>query len=270
VSDRGTQFTAHFWEQLPKGLGTKLVHSLSYHPQTSGQTKRINQILEDMLRARVLSSKGSWESWLPLVEFSYNNSDQNSIKMTPFEALYGRRCRTPLNWVEAGERRFYVNDLIAEAEEKVRIIRQNMKTSQYRQKSYVDQRRRPMTFQVRDFVYLKVSPMKGVQRFVAKKKLAPRYVGPYQVIERKGEMAYKIQLLEDMSMIFPVFHVSQLKKYLRIPEEKVVVKDLKIGSDLVYQEQHVVVLDTKDQITRKCTVKAYKILWSHHDEHDAT
>jgi hypothetical protein len=270
VSDRGTQFTAHFWEQLHKGLGTKLVHSLAYHPQTLGQTERINQILEDMLRACALLSKGSWESWLPLAEFSYNNSYQSSIKMTPFEALYGRRCRTPLNWFEAGERRFYGNDLIAEAEEKVRIIRQNMETLQYRKKSYADQRRRPLTFQVGDFLYLKVSPMKGVQRFGAKKNLAPRYVGPYQVIERKGEVVYKIQLLEDMSTAFPVFHVSRLKKCLRIPEEKVEVKDLKIGSDLVYQEQPVEILDTKDQITRNSTVKMYKILWSHHDEHDAT
>jgi hypothetical protein len=214
-----------------------LVHNSAYHPQTSGQAERKNQILEDMLRACVLSSKGSWESWLPLAKFSDNNNYQSSIKMAPFEALYGRRCRTPLNWVKAGERRFYGNDLIAEAEEKVWVICQNMETMQYHQKIYADQRWRSLTFQVKDFVYLKVSPMKGMQRFGAKKKLAPRYVGPYQIIERKGEVAYKIQLPEDMSMIFPVFHISQLKKCLWVPEERVEVKDLKIGSDLVYQEQ---------------------------------
>jgi hypothetical protein len=114
-----------------------------------------------------------------------------------------------------------------------------METTQYRQKCYVDQRRRPLTFQVGDFVYLKVSTVKGVQRFGVKKKLAPRYVGPYQIIERKGEVAYKIQLPEGMSTIFPVFHMSQLKKCLRVPEERVEVKDLKIGSDLVYLEQPV-------------------------------
>jgi hypothetical protein len=145
-----------------------------------------------------------------------------------------------------------------------------METTQYRQKSYADQRRRPLTFEVGDFVYLKVSPMKGVQRFGAKKKLAPTYVGPYQVIERKGEVTYKIQLPEDMSMIFPVFHISQLNKCLRIPEEKVEVKDMKIGSDLVYQEQPIEVLYTKDRITRNSSVKTYKILWSQHDERDAT
>jgi hypothetical protein len=112
-------------------------------------------------------------------------------------------------------------------------------------------------------VYLKVSPMNGVQRFGVKKKLAPRYVGPYQITERKGEVAYKIQLLENMSTIFLVFHVSQLKKCLRVPEERVEAKDLKIGSALVYQEQPVEILDIKDQITRNSTVKTYKVQWNH-------
>ena len=94
-----------------------MIHSSAYHPQTAGQTKRVNQILEDMLRACVISSKGSWEKWLPLAEFSYNNSYQESIKMAPFEALYGKKCRTPLNWVELGERRYYGIDFVKEAEE---------------------------------------------------------------------------------------------------------------------------------------------------------
>jgi len=97
ISDRGLQFTAQFWERMHKSLGTSLVRSTAYHPQTSGQTERLNQVLEDMLGACVLSSRGSWESWLPLAEFSYNNSYQESIKMALFEALYGRKCRTPLN-----------------------------------------------------------------------------------------------------------------------------------------------------------------------------
>ena len=97
VSDRGSQFIAHFWEHLHKQLGTNLVRSSTYHPQTSGLTGRVNQILEDRLRACVISSKGSWEKWLPLAKFSYNNSYQDSVKMAPFEALYGQKCRTPLN-----------------------------------------------------------------------------------------------------------------------------------------------------------------------------
>jgi hypothetical protein len=119
VSDQGLQFAAHFWEHLHHLLGTKQVRSSTYHPQTSGQTKQVNQILEDMLRACVISSKGSWEKWLPLAEFLYNNSYQESIKMAPFEALYVRKCRTPLNWVEAGERRYYSIDFVEQAEEQV-------------------------------------------------------------------------------------------------------------------------------------------------------
>jgi hypothetical protein len=114
MSDRGPQFVAMFWEALHKSLGTKLLHNSAYHPQTSGQTERVNQILEDMLRACVLEFPQKWDDCLPLAEFSYNNSYQESIKMAPFEALYGRRCRTPLNWSEPGERSFFMPDMVKE------------------------------------------------------------------------------------------------------------------------------------------------------------
>jgi len=132
-----------------------------------------------MLRACVLSYSKKWDECLPLAEFSYNNSYQESIKMAPFEALYGRRCRTPLNWSEAGERNFFGPDLVGEAEDQVRLIQANLKTAQARQKSYADKRRWPLIFEVGDHVYLRVSPMKGVQRFGMRGKLAPRYVGPF-------------------------------------------------------------------------------------------
>jgi transposase InsO family protein len=104
VTDKGTQFVSQFWKQFQKSLGTKLLYSIAYHPQTGGQTERVNQILEDMLRSCALTYQDQWDECLPLAEFSYNNSYQDSIKMAPFEALYGRRCRTPLNWSEPGER----------------------------------------------------------------------------------------------------------------------------------------------------------------------
>jgi RNA recognition motif-containing protein len=113
-----------------------------------------------MLRACVLFFKGSWESWLPLVEFAYNNSYQKSIKIAPFKALYGRKCRTPLNWIKPGERRYYGINFIDGAEKKVHIIQQNTKATQSRQKSYMDRRRRSLVFEVGDYVYLKVTPMK--------------------------------------------------------------------------------------------------------------
>jgi hypothetical protein len=193
----------------------------------------------------VLSSRGSWELWLPLAEFAYNNSYQESIKMAPFDVLYDRKCRTPLNWIETRERTFYVIDFIEDAKKKVCIIQQNMKATQSYQKSYIDKRRRPLEFKVGDYVYLKVTPMKK-KWFGIKKKLAARFVGPYKILEKKGPVAYKLQLPEAMGLIFLVFHVSQLKKCLRVLEEKIEPQGIQTKSDLEYHEQPVRVLDTKD------------------------
>jgi hypothetical protein len=119
VSNRGPQFVSMFWEELHKSLGTKLLHSSAYHPQTSWQTERVNRILEGMLRTYVLEFPQKWDDCLPLAEFLYNNNYQESIKMAPFEALYGRRCRTPLNWSKPGERWFFRPYMVKEVEEKV-------------------------------------------------------------------------------------------------------------------------------------------------------
>jgi hypothetical protein len=194
ISNRGAQFIARFWEQMQSALGTNLIRSSAYHPQTDGQTERVNQILEDMLRACITHYGTSWDKCLALAEFSYNNSYQSSLQMAPFEALYGRRCRTPLSWYETGECQIFGPDLVTEAEEKVKLIQANLKATQSRQKSYADQRRKPLQFQVGDFVYLRVSPTKGVQRFGIKGKLAPRYVGPFEILEVCGLVAYRIHL----------------------------------------------------------------------------
>jgi len=119
-------------------------------------------------------------------------------------------------------------------------------------------------------MYIKVSPMKGVQRFGVKRKLAPCYVGPYRILERKGNVAYKVQLPVELRAIFPIFHVSQLKKCLRVQEERVEVRDIKLKSDLVCEEKPIAVLDRKERVTRNQVVKFYKILWSNHGEEDAT
>jgi hypothetical protein len=188
VSDRGAQFVAKFWEQLHESMGTKLIRSSSYHPQTDGQTKRVNQILEDMLRACAIDYDKNWDKCLSLAEFAYNNSYQSSLKMAPFEALYGRRCRTPLKWSQPGEREIFGPVLVSEAERKVKRIK-NLEVAQTRQKSYHDKRRKPLQFEVGDFVYLKVPPTKGLQRFGIKGKLAPRYIGPSEIIEACGPVA---------------------------------------------------------------------------------
>jgi hypothetical protein len=236
VSDRGAPFVAHFWEQLQESLGTHVIRSSAYHPQTDGQTERVNQILEDMLRACVLHYGKHWDKCLSLAKFSYNNSYQSSLKMAPFEALYGRRCRTPLNWSQAEEREIFGPDLVLEAEEKVRVIKKNLEAAQARQKSYHDKRRKPLHFQVGGHVYLKVSPTKGVQRFGIKGKLAPRYIGPYEIIEICGPMAYQLKLPPHMSAVHDVFHVSQLWKCVRLPTEVLPEPELEIEPDLSYQE----------------------------------
>jgi hypothetical protein len=270
VSDRGTQFVNKFWRHLHESLGTKLLHSTAYHPQTSGQTERVNQILEDMLRSCALNYSDTWDEWLPLAEFSYNNSYQESIKMAPFEALYGRRCRTPLNWSEPGERWFFGVDLVKQTEEKVRQIQNNLKVAQSRQKSYADKRRRPLVFQVGDYVYLKVSPMKGVSRFGVKGKLAPRYIGPFQIIQQCGKVAYKLKLPEQLSAVHNVFHVSQMKKCLQVHDQVVDVEGVELEPDLTYSEHPVRVLDQKDRVTRSRTTKWYRIQWNQHSEEEAT
>ena len=179
-------------------LGTRLEFSTTFHPQTDGHTERVNQILEDMLRACALDYGSSWDENLPYAEFYYNNRYQSGLKMAPFEALYGRRCRTPLSWDEVGDGQFFGPALIKESEQKVKLIRDRLKVAQSRQKSYVDSKRKETVYEVGDRVYLRVSPLRGVKRFGVKGKLVPRFVGPYKVLERMGEVAYKLELPEGL------------------------------------------------------------------------
>jgi hypothetical protein len=190
--------------------------------------------------------------------------------MAPFEALYERRCRTPLNWSEPGERYFFRPDMVKEAEEKVQKIIHNMKKAQARQKGYADKQRMPLYFHEGDYVYLKVSPMKGVSRFGVKGKLAPRYIGPFLVLEQCGPVAYRLQLPKTLSAIHNVFHVSQLKKCLRVPDRTIEVTDVVLEPDLTYSEHPIRVLDQKDRVTRRKTLKFYKIQWNQHSEDEAT
>ncbi|XP_066159624.1 uncharacterized protein [Oryza sativa Japonica Group] len=270
VSDRGSQFTSKFWQKLQEELGTRLNFSTAYHPQTDGQTERVNQILEDMLRACALDFGGAWDKSLPYAEFSYNNSYQSSLQMAPFEALYGRKCRTPLFWDQTGERQLFGTEVLTEAEEKVRTVRERLRIAQSRQKSYADNRRRELTFEAGDYVYLRVTPLRGVHRFQTKGKLAPRFVGPYRILERRGEVAYQLELPSNMVGIHDVFHVSQLKKCLRVPEEQASSEHIDIQEDLTYVEKPICILETSERRTRNKVIKFCKVQWSHHSEEEAT
>ena len=156
--------------------------NIDFHPQTDRKAEHTIQTLEDMLRACVIDFRGSWDDHLALIEFSYNNSYHSSIGMAPFEALYGRRWRSPLGWFEVGESSILGQEIINKAFEKVRVIRNRLTTSYSRQKSYADIRKRPLEFDVADKLYLVISPMKGLMRFGRKGKLSPRYVGPYEIL----------------------------------------------------------------------------------------
>ena len=154
VSDRDVSFTSRFWKSLQKALGTELRLSTTFHPQTYRQSEIVIQILEDMFRACVLDFQGSWVEHLPLIEFAYNNSFRSSSGMAPYEALYGRPCRSPMCWTESGEATLIGLELVQETIEKIRVIHDRLLAAQSGQKSYADHRRRPLVFQVGDHVFL--------------------------------------------------------------------------------------------------------------------
>jgi hypothetical protein len=175
-----------------------------------------------------------------------------------------------LSWSETGERQIFGPDLVTKAENKVKIIQANLKSTLSRQKSYADERRKPLKFQIGDFVYLRVSPTKGVQRFGIKGKLAPRYVGPFEILKVCGPVAYRIHLLSQLAAIHDVFHISQLKKCIKVPTEIVESQAIEIEPDLSYIEQPIQILDTKERVTRRRNIKMYRILWNHHMKEEAT
>lgn len=229
----------------------------------------MNQILEGMLRACALTNSASWDVSLSYAKFSYNNSYQSSLQILPFEALYGRKCRTPLYWNETRERQVFGPDVLKEAKEQVQKIRENLKIAQTKQKSYADNRRRDLTFALGDHVYLKVSPLKGMRRFRVSEKLALRYIGPFLVLVRR-EVTYKLKLPPQLSNVHDVFHVSQLKKCLRVPEEQIPLEEVELKDDLTYQEYPVRILEERERRTRSKTIKFYKVQWSNHSKKETT
>jgi hypothetical protein len=270
ISDRGSLFTSRFWKSFQEAMGTHLNFTTAYYPQSGGQTERVNQILEDMLRGCAISFGKNWEKSLPFAEFSYNNSYQSSLGMAPFEFLYGRKCRTPLNWSDAGERPLFGPDMINEAEAQARIVHERLKTAQSRQKSYYDKHHKDVSYEVGEKVYLRVSPLKGVRRFGIRGKLAPRYVGPFTILSKRGELAYQLELPPNFPDVHDVFHVSQLKRCFKDPIRGVDYEALDLQEDLSYREYPVRILDEAERKTRRQTIKFLKIQWSHHSEQEAT
>ncbi|KAL0559403.1 hypothetical protein IC582_004012 [Cucumis melo] len=270
VSDRDARFTSKFWKGLQTAMGTRLDFSTAFHPQTDGQTERLNQVLEDMLRACALEFPGSWDSHLHLMEFAYNNSYQATIGMAPFEALYGKCCRSPVCWGEVGEQRLMGPELVQSTNEAIQKIRSRMHTAQSRQKSYADVRRKDLEFEVGDEVFLKVAPMRGVVRFERRGKLSPRFVGPFEILERIGPVAYRLALPPSLSTVHDVFHVSMLRKYVPDPSHVVDYEPLEIDENLSYTEQPVEVLAREVKTLRNKEIPLVKVLWRNHRVEEAT
>jgi hypothetical protein len=161
-------------------------------------------------------------------------------------------------------------DILQEGKKQVRMVRENLRVVQSRQKSYADHRRRELSLEVGDFVYLMVSPMRGLRRFKVRGKLAPRFIGSFKILEKRGEVAYQLELPPQFSDVYDVFHVSQLKKCLCMPEEQLPMEDLDAKEDLSYQEYPIKILETSERVTQNKKIRMCKVQWSHHTEEEAT
>jgi hypothetical protein len=216
VSDIDTKFTSNFWRGLLKGFGTNLFFSTTYHPQKYGKTERVNRIIEDMLRMYVMDKPSKWEDYLHLVVFAYNNGYQASLRMSSFEALYGRKCNTPVSWDNPADRVVLGLELLKDMEDQVVKIKKNLNATRDRQKVYANKNMTVREFKVGEHVLLKVKPKKSSLKMDSCTKLAARFCGPFEILDILGSVAYMLALPSSMN-VHNVFHVSLLKKYVHDP-----------------------------------------------------
>ncbi|GJV58929.1 retrotransposon protein, putative, ty3-gypsy subclass [Tanacetum coccineum] len=244
VSDRDPRFTSRFWKGLQNAWGTRLKFSTAFHPQTDEQTERTIQTLEDIWHA--------------------------SIKGAPFELLYGRKCRAPICWNEVGERVIEGPKLVEVTNEKVAIAKEKLKEARSRQNNYADRHRKALEFKPEDRVFLKVSPCRGVRRFGLKGKLSLCFIGPFEILDRVGEVSYRLALTPQLSHVHNVFRVSLLKGHNYHPYHVVQYPFDKIREDLSFAEEPEAILDRQERVMRKKTIPLVKVLWKNHPEREAT
>ncbi|GJT05793.1 putative reverse transcriptase domain-containing protein [Tanacetum coccineum] len=262
ISDRDGRFVSQFWQSLQEAFGTQLDMSTAYHPETDGQSDRTIQTLEDMLRACVIDFGKGWDIHLPLIELSYNNSYHTSIKAAPFEALYGRKCRSPICWAEVGDAQLTGLEIVRETTEKIIQIKHRLQASHDRQKSYADKRRKPLEFQVGDKVMLKVSPWKGVICFGKRGKLNPRYIGPFKILSKVGTVSYRIELPEKLSRVHSTFHVSNLKKCLSDEPLVIPLDEIHIDEKLDFIEEPVKIMEREVKRLKQSRIPIVKVRWN--------
>ncbi|GJW73261.1 putative reverse transcriptase domain-containing protein, partial [Tanacetum coccineum] len=237
ICDRDGRFTSNFWRSFQKALGTDVSMSTAYHPETDGQSERTIQTLEDMLRACVIDFGKGWVKHLPLAEFSYNNSYHASIKAAPYEALYGRKCRSPVCWAEVGEAQLTGPELIQETTEKIVLIKQRMQAAQDRQKSYADRKRKPMEFEVGDRVMLKV-------------------------LAKVGKVAYRLELPPELSRVHHTFHVSNLKKCYADEPLVMPLEGIHIDDKLQFVEEPVEIMEREIKRLKRSRIPLVKVRWN--------
>ncbi|GKF50063.1 hypothetical protein Tco_0143314, partial [Tanacetum coccineum] len=197
-----------------------------------------------------------------LAELSYNNSYHSSIRWAPFEGLYGRKCRSPVLWAKIGEGSLIGPELVRDLTDKVVVIKEKLKAARDCQKSYADNRRKPLEFEVGDHVMLKVSPWKGVVHFGRKGKLAPRYVGPFEILERIGPVAYRLRLYEELSGVHDTFHVSNLKKCLADASLHVPLDEIKVDKTLRFVEEPVEIRDREIKSLKRSKISLVMVRWN--------
>ncbi|GKB70696.1 putative reverse transcriptase domain-containing protein [Tanacetum coccineum] len=210
----------------------------------------------------VMDFEGSWDVHLPLVEFSYNNNYHSSVRYAPFEALYRRKCRSPILWAEVGEGQLIGPEIVQETTKKISQIKDRLKTARDRQKSYADKRRKHLEFSVCDQVLLKVPPWKGVVRFGKKGKLAPRFVGPFEITERIGPVAYRLRLPQELNNVHGTFHMSNLKKCLADPTLHVPLEEIQVDAKLNFVEEPVKILEREFKKLKQSRIPIVKVRWN--------
>ncbi|GJT48133.1 putative reverse transcriptase domain-containing protein [Tanacetum coccineum] len=215
-----------------------------------------------MLRACVLDFEGSWDVHLPLVKFSYNNNYHFSVRYAPFEVLYGKKCRSSIMWAEIGEGQLIGSELVQETTDKISQIKDRLKAARDRQKSYADKTRKPIEFSVGDYVLLKVSPWKGMIRFGKKGKLASRFVGPFEIIEKVGLVAYRLDLPEELNSVHDTFHVSNHKKCLVDPTLQVPFDEIRVDDKLNFVEELVEILGRDIKKLKRSRIAIVKVWWN--------
>ncbi|KAL4577127.1 hypothetical protein LXL04_013230 [Taraxacum kok-saghyz] len=228
VSDRDPLFLSSFWKEIFKSQGTKLCMSSTYHPESDGQTEVINRCLESYLRCFAVDQPKTWAAWIPWAEFWYNSTFHGSTGTTPFEAVYGRQPPSVMQFVPGEIRVQAVLQELLDRDEALRQLKQHLEPAQSNMKSRAYKKRRDVTFQVGEWVYVKLKPYR--QMSVASRihqKLAPNFFGPFKILEKLGPVAYKLEL-PATSKIHPVFHTSLLKKAVQAPTSPILPPELEI------------------------------------------